>query len=411
MDFKEELYTFPSGLKLVFVQASGYYTSNFKILFKVGAEDEQKECGISHLIEHCVFKGTKNYSQEEIAAKFDAISADVDASTSSEFTSYKAVFPKPSLEEVLSLFSDMIFNSVFDKNELEKEKRVIIEEIKMRQDIPDQLAFDNLIKMMYKGTGIGNDIAGKISLLNAVTQEDMLEYKNAYYNAKNAVISVVGDYSKDYVISLIEKYFNSKFKGCGTKQKVWSRGLISRSEKKIEIKQTNQANIILAYKTKPYEDLDRLKLGIFAYILGGSMSSRLFTRIRNELSLCYSVYCFCMNYKDSGFMGISLATSPENVTRALEEVKSELNKIIENGITDEEFNAAKTMRLNKLLMEQDSPKVALSYLAYTGRLLDNKLIENTIKSLTKQDVMEAVKNTIKQEDVFVSYVGKKVKGL
>lgn len=409
MEFKEELITFPSGLKLVYVSTPGHYTSKVKIIFKVGSEDEREECGISHLIEHSVFKGTNSLSQEEISVKLDALAADVDASTSSEFTTYKATFPKPNIDSVLSLMSDMLFNSVFNKEELEKEKRVIIEEIKMHKDQPEQQAFDNLIKGMYNGTGIGYDIAGNEEKLKKVTRDEVVKHHKDYYNPQNAVISVVGDYTKKEVVAWVEKHFNLPMQKMGSSVKNWSPAINGKKGKVVEYRQINQANIMLGYKSLPYEDMDRIKLGLIAYILGGSMSSRLFTRIRNELSLCYSVYAFCINYKNSGFLGITLGTSPENAGLAIKEVKNEIHKIIVDGVTDEEFNAAKSMRYNKLLMEKDRPGVALSYLAYTGKLLNNKKMEEIIKSVTKEEALEVFRKTIIEDNDFISYVGKKNK--
>ena len=409
MNFKEELYTFPSGLKLVMLSAPNYYTSEVKIIFKVGAEDEPKEYGISHLIEHCVFKGTSTLKQEDISVKLDSLAADVDASTSSEFTTYKAIFPRPNIEPVLDLLSKMLFDSTFDKDEVEKEKKVILEEIKMHKDQPEQQAFDNLIKKMYKGYGIGNDIAGSEQLLKQVLPSDMREYQQKYYNAQNAVISVVGDYKKQEIVKIVDKYLNQNLLKNGNGQKNWSLKPTSHGEMVTEIKAINQANIMLGYRALPYENMDRIKFGIIAYILGGSMSSRLFTKIRNELSLCYSVYSFSISYKNSGFLGISLATSPENASLAIKEVKNELHKLLINGVTEEEWQAAKSMRYNKFLMEQDRPRTTLSYVAYTGELLNNKKIEEIINSVTREEAMEIFRNTINEEDVFISYVGKKNK--
>lgn len=407
MEFKEHLHEFPSGLKLAIVESKGFYTSKFKIIFNVGAEDEEQEYGISHLIEHCTFKGTQNLTQEQISSRFDSLSASVNASTSSEFTSFKAKFPNPNLEEVLKLYSTMIFDSIYKTECIEKEKNVIIEEIKMYEDMPDEVAFENLIKLIYSGTGISNAIAGKIELLKSVTREDIINYKNKHYTAPNAVISVVGDYDSNEVIKLVDKYFNEPLKKAGEYTKVWSKPSRKRGGKIIKRKDTNQANIFLGYKSLPYENLDRLKLGLILYILGGNMSSRLYKRLRNELSLCYNVYSFNINYKNNGFLGVSVATSPEKSALAIKEIKNEIHKIMVYGVTDEEFNSAKNLRLNKLLMDKDIPGVALTYLAYTGKLLDNKMLEQIVKNTTKEDALNVFRKYINEDEVFISYVGKK----
>lgn len=408
MNYKEELYEYKSGLRLVFIKTPGFYTSKIKISFACGAEDESAPRGIAHLIEHCVFNGTTSLSQEQISEKFNSLSADPDASTSSEFTSYKASFPRPNLEKVLSLYADVIFNSTFNQKEVDKEKLVIIEEIKMRSDMPETLVFDNLTKNMYAGLGLGNDIGGEIDLLKQIKSEDMHEFRKDHYCAKNTFVVVVGDYDKQEVINLVDNHINSKLSTSGVIKK-WSRELELKGKVIKEIKPTAQTNILLAYKSLPYESMDRNKLAIISYILGGSMSSRLFTKIRNELSLCYSVYTFDMAYKNNGFMGISVATSPENATKALTAIKEEVNKILINGVTDEEFNSAKEMSINKYLMGRDYPRASLLYLAYTGKLVSHKELEQNLKNLTKKECEDMFRKCIKPEDVIISYVGKKLK--
>ena len=408
MNFKQELYVFPSGLRLVFVKTPKFYTAKFKLVVETGSEDEQTPSGLAHLVEHSIFKGTTELNQEEISEAFNNLSADVDASTSSEFTVFKANFPKRNLEKVLRLYSSMLGDSVFDKREMEHEKQVIIEEILMHKDLPDQLVFDNLVKLMYSDCGIGNDIAGELDYFKKVKQEEVVSFHASHYHAKNFLVSVVGDFDFEEVKRLIKTYFDDKFnKKSKIKTKKWSKPSRVQPNVIFEKKDIAQSNILLGFKTLPYADFNRLKLALICFILGGSMSSRLFQKIRNELSLCYSVYAFDMNYKNNGFLGISLATSASNQKNAIDAVNAEIDRILHEGVTDEEFNSAKNLTLDKHLMNQDQPQASLSYLSYTGKLLNEPEMISYLKSITKEEALLEFKKYISTDREFISVVSPK----
>lgn len=408
MDFKRELYRFDSGLRLVFIKTEGYHTARIKITFEVGAEDEEKPTGMAHLVEHTIFKGTTKYSQEEISERFDALSADVNAYTSSEFTTYKANFPKRNLEKVLNLYSHILKDSAFDSEMIKKEKQVILEEIMMHEDNPDQLAFDNIVKLMYSDIGIGNDIAGEVLEFNKVTKETVFKFYKEHYHSANMLVSVIGDFEFKTVIEMVDKYLSSPFKKKGVvKCKQWSKKSKTKPKSKVVYKDINQANILLGFKTMSHIALERIDLGIIGFILGGSMSSRLFKKIRNELSLCYSVYGFEINYANNGFFGISLATSPQKSDVAISAVNEEIMKIIENGVTDEEFENSKNLMLDKHLMNQDLPNAGLHYLSYTNKLVDMEVLTNYIKGVTKESALEVFRKYIHPNKEFISIVTNK----
>lgn len=407
MIFEQKLHTFPSGLRLVYTKMPGYYTAKFKLMVEVGAEDEKAPNGVAHLLEHSVFKGTDKFSQEEISEKFDSLSADVNASTSSEFTVYKATFPKRNLVKVVGLLSHILKDSVFDPTLLEKEKHVVIEEILMHEDNPDQLAFDNLTKIMYGDVGIGNDIAGEIQNVEKIKSKDLKSFHKAHYSASNFLVSVMGDFEESEIIDLIKAEFEEKFTNPKAIKKNWSKKSKTKPQIKVEQKDINQSNIMIGFRTLPYEDLDRIKFNIISFILGGSMSSRLFKKIRNDMGLCYSVYAFELNYKNNGFLGVSLATTKANESRAIKEVNNEIEKILNSGVTDSEFNVAKNLTLDKYLMGNDTPQVGLSYLSYTNKLFDQEKVIEYIRSIKKEDCLAVFRKLVKIEEEFVSIVSPK----
>jgi len=407
MKFSQQLFEFESGLRLVFVKTPNHYTAKIKIMFMVGAEDEDEPNGLAHLLEHSVFKGTDKLTQAEISEQFNNLSADIDASTSSEFTTYSANFPKPKLEEVMKLYSHILSSSKFDAKELEKEKQVIIEEILMHEDMPDQVCFDQLVALMYNDTGIGNDIAGKINNLSSMKRGDLIDFYNAHYHSKNMLISIVGDFEFSQIIDLVNFYFNKTFTKRRSKNAIckrWSKQSNALPATGQTKKETFQANVMMGFRCPSYMDMERFDFGLIGFILGGSMSSRLFKKIRNELALCYMISSFEVPYKNNGFMAVNFSTSTENASKCIDAVNEVMVDIIKNGVTDQEFESAKALSIDRYLMSQDYPKGNLRYLAYTNKILDSDEITCYLKNCSKNKALDIFRRYVQPEKAFISIV-------
>ena len=409
MNYKQELITFNNGLQLVFVAAPGLYTARVKVQFLVGSEDEKDEFGMAHLLEHELFKGTSKYSQKELSEQFSRLAAEPNASTSSEFTSYRVRFPKPALKKVINLLSDMIFDSVFDADELENEKNVIVEEIKMHQDHPSRRVFDELIAARFKNTGLGNRIAGREDLLRSVTREQLIAFKNKHYNAKNCSIIVAGDFNKKELIKLIEEYFVKPFDKFTTGEKSTKvfTPTIEPSKKVVKTQMdTQQANISMAFSAPSMEHEDHAKIFLMSHILGGTMNSRLFTKIRNELSLCYGIYSTKLNYANNGVFLIDFSTTNANATKTTQEVLALVEDMKQNGVTDEEFEEARYMTISQIKMDEDFPSTAgLNFLAYTGKLRNLPELIKQFETITKKESEECFKKYINTNNLTISFVG------
>lgn len=407
MEYAQHYYKYSSGLRLVFVQTPELYTAKLRVMFTVGAEDEEVPRGVAHLVEHSIFKGTKKLSQEEISEAFNKISADIDASTSSETTSYMATFPKIRFTDVCKLYSHILTESVFDEEEIEKEKAVIVEEILMHEDMPDQACFDQLIRLMFGDVGIGNDIAGKIELLKGVSPADLKAFHKDYYNNQNMIVEVVGDYNFEDVKQTIEQFFvvpfakNNKLKG---KTKKWSLLSLKEPKKELLVKDTLQDNVMMGYRCPSYVDMERFDFGLIGFIIGGSMNSRLFKKIRNELALCYMISSFEVAYRNNGFMAINFVTSPKNTKKCINAVNEVIADIIKNGVSEAEFVEAKNLTIDRYMMSLDMPKGNIKYIAYKDELLDTKMITNYLKNCTRAKSVEVFKKYIAPEDVFISVV-------
>ena len=409
MKYNKELITFKNGLRLVFVPTPDMYTARIRITFSVGSEDEKDEYGMAHLLEHEFFKGTSKYNQKERSEQFSRLAAEPNASTSAEFTTFKARFPLPAFKKVVELFSDMIFDSVFDEKELESEKNVVIEEIKMHEDRPSHLVFDELIAGRFKGSGLGNRIAGREELLRSITREQLIEFKNKHYNAKNCIICVVGDYKKKEVIEEIDKHFISLFDKTATGKEVVKvhAPYIKPKNEVIKVKKDiQQANIIVAFSSPSLAHIDRSKLYLMSYILGGTMNSRLFDKIRNQLSLCYGIYSTILNFANNGVFLIDFSTTNENSMKAINEVFAIIEDIKKNGVTDQEFEEAKYMTVSQIKMDNDYPSTSgINYLEYTGEIRDKEKLAETFAGFTKAECEEAFRKYITKDSLTVAFVG------
>ena len=405
MKYSQQFFKFESGLRLVFVSSPGFYTAKLNIMFLVGSEDEKSPKGLAHLLEHSIFKGTDKLTQDQISEAFNEMSAEIDASTSSETTVFSASFPRGRLQDVSKLYSHILTESVYKREEIEKEKQVIIEEILMHEDMPDQACFDQLIRSMYSDCGIGNDIAGEIDLLKKTTPNDIRKFHQSYYHTKNMLVSVVGDFDFTKVKEIVDQYFNKPFiREENLKFKVWSEvSKVTHSVSQSK-KDTMQANVMMGYRCPAYTDFERFDFGLIAFILGGSMNSRLFTKIRNELALCYMISSFEVSYKNNGFMAINFSTSTKNTAKCIEAVKGVLEKVVKDGVSDSEFESAKNLNIDRYMMSLDHPKANLKYLAYTGEVLNPEKITNYLSKSTKGKALEIFRKYVQPENAFISIV-------
>lgn len=405
----KELIQFDNGLRLVFVKKpEGKVRASLKIYFLVGSEDEETPRGIAHLLEHSVFKGTSEYSQEELSIELNKICANANASTSVDFTNYRAKFPKSNINRVFELFSAMIFDSVFDTDELEKEKNVIIEEINMCKDDPPRFAFQNLMGSMFMGTGMGSDIAGEPELLKTVTRDDLIGFRNTHYIPQNTIISVSGDLDRDIVKNLVEKYFVKRFCEINGEELTLKKYTPTYNRPANLVVKNNgliQSNVMMGIYIMDYLSEDKRKFKLINFILGGSMSSRLFKKLRNELGLCYSIYSDTYLYKNNGVMLIDFSTTKKNRQKAIEMVRDEIDNILKNGITQEEFETAKSVIVNTFLMEQDDqPYVNLTYLAFSGELDDPKRVLEELESMSKDDCEAVFRKYVDTNNIHISVV-------
>ena len=372
---------------------------------EVGSRNEsEKEQGISHLLEHMAFKGTKTRTARQIAMEIENVGGDINAATSVERTSYFVRLLKNDIEIGISILSDIIQNSIFDPTELDKEKNVIYQELASYRDSPDDTVFENFQSAAYQDQAIGRSILGNKETLTNIKSDDLTAYLNKFYHSNNLTIVATGSVDHNQLHNFCEKYF--KFIQSGdtpqTKKAHYKPSQI------LENRDIEQAHIIYAFEGCSYHDDNLYVAHLFSNILGGGMSSRLFQNIRESRGLAYSVFSFSSNYKDTGIFGIYSATSSDKVNEYSEAVANEILNC-EKNITDQEIIKAKKQLKAGLLMSSESPMARMNQIARQisiyGRIIDiNETLER-IDAIKKDNIINFISDTFKSEKLTISALG------
>jgi predicted Zn-dependent peptidase len=350
-------YTCQNGVRIVLENIPTVRSVAIGVWIGTGSRDEnQKNNGISHFLEHMFFKGTKTRSAREIAESFDSIGGQVNAFTSKEYTCYYAKVLDTHAQYALDVLADMFFNSTFVDEELKKEKNVVLEEIKMYEDTPDDIVHDLLSKAIYEDHPLGYPILGTEETLNTFTGDKLKEYIQERYTPENVVISIAGNIT-DSFIQEVEKYFGS-YEGTSREsienKPVFHMNQISRK------KETEQAHLCIGFDGLKVGHKDIYSLIILNNILGGSMSSRLFQEVREQRGLAYSVFSYHTAYQDSGMVTIYGGTGAKQLNTLFETIQETLEKLKQDGITEKELQNTKEQLKGSLMLSLESTNSRMS---------------------------------------------------
>jgi predicted Zn-dependent peptidase len=355
---------------------------------KVGSRNEEAhQLGMSHMIEHMMFKGTSRRTARQIAETIDATGGQLNAFTDKEHTCYYGKVPDEHLALLIDTLADMLQNSVFDPQEIDKEKGVILEEIRMYEDSPDELAHEALAENVLRPHPLGRCVLGTPASVQSFRQEDLLDYIAKHYVPSNLVISVVGNIQHDEVVALISQHFMSFTGSPPAKQPVpWPQG---RGES-IRTKDTEQTHICLGVPGLSRRDEDRYVLNVLDAALGGGMSSRLFQSLREEKGLVYSTYSYHSCYEDVGMVAVYAGTSPGNAVQVIELVKAECEEVAAKGLSWEELDRTKQQLKGSLLLGLENMATRMSRLAkaelYNEKFLTPEELVAKIDAVGPQDI-------------------------
>lgn len=372
-----------NGLTIIGEEIPYVKSISLGVWINAGSRIEDEEIsGVSHFIEHMLFKGTKNRTSKQIASEIDNLGGQINAFTSKECTCYYVKLLDSHIDIGIDVLSDMILNSKFNEDDLDKERSVIIEELKMYEDSPEDLAYDLLTENIYKNDPLGMNIIGTEESLKRLNREKLLDYFNKYYVPNNSVIAISGNFNFDEIINKIEEKF-----------KVWKKRDVNVDIKKAEFKSCfltknkdiEQVNLAMSLEAVPLEnDKEVYALAVINTVFGGSISSRLFQKIREEKGLVYSIYSSQSLYRKCGELGIFASMSNEHLKEVYESIIEEIKIMKKYYLTDQEIKESKEQLKGSYILGLESTS---SRMMSIGRSL---LLNNKVEST--DDILKSIDN-------------------
>ena len=356
--------------------------------FKVGSRDEPASLqGVTHFIEHMLFKGTTTRSAKEIAETMDATGGSLNAFTSKEHTCYYAKVLDQHLPLAVELIADMVLNSRFDESDLAKEKGVIAEEISMYEDAPDELVHDLILEAAWGNHPLGRSTLGTYESIQGMDRNTLLEFMARHYAADKLVVSAAGNLCHDQVVELVGKAFASlPLRG----EKRASIEITTDATTVVRWKDTEQVHLCVGNGGLAYSHPHRYPMYVLDTLFGGGMSSRLFQELRESKGLVYSAYSYHMGFQETGLFTIYAGTSPENLSTVLSLVRREQEQLCEEGVTAQELERAKEQLKGGLMLSLESTSNRMHRLAkallYQEPVLTADEIIARIENVTREEV-------------------------
>ena len=390
-----DCFTLSNGLKVYGEYLPGMRSATVGIWTKTGSVAESAaENGMSHFLEHLFFKGTKNRNYRQIAQEIDNIGAQANAFTSKELTCYYIQSIDEKLPVALEILLDMFCDSVFPEEEIEKEKGVILEEIAMSQDTPDDLLHDKLAETFFTGTELSKTILGPAENIRRFTRQNVLDYKQKHYYAENIIVAIAGKYEKEALRDQLEKRLGS-IASRGAQQLFGPKEGWEPKKRELAIgKDIEQVNLGMGFPMYGFLDDRKYAGSILCSILGGGMSSRLFQKVREELGAAYSVYSFPAVYCSGGMMVVYAGTSPKKLERVREGVLAEIENIRKNGITQEELENTKVQLCAGYVMGRETSAAKMNALGRTALLLGRPVGEEELLGKVQRITMPEIQQAI-----------------
>ncbi len=407
MNFMTHKTTLNNGLRIVSKQMPHLRSVSMGVWVNAGARDESEaESGLSHFIEHMIFKGTKKRSAFEIAKAFDAIGGQTNAFTSFENTCYHAKVMDTHLETMVEILSDIFLNSVFDEKEIENERAVIMQEIGMMEDRPDEYVHILLGNNLWGENALGRSILGPRENITGFDSNAVKSFFRRFYQPKQIIISVAGNVEHEKFVNLVGPSFESIRESDGFPERITPE---SRSVVELHHRDLEQVHICLGTKGLSITDPRRYVYSLMNTIAGGNMSSRLFQEIRERRGLAYSVYSFILSYVDTGMFGVYLGTHPQNVQEATDLILQQMSRLSETMVDSNELSDAKEFTKGNLLLASESNDNQMVRLAqnenHFQRYIPLPEIIDNIDRVTADQLIELAENMVNKKRFALTMLG------
>lgn len=397
----------PNGIRVVTEEIKGVRSCSVGVWVNVGSKDEDQTLnGISHFIEHMVFKGTANRTAHEIAETMDGVGGQLGAFTSREYTCYHVKVAKEHLYLALELLADMFLNSTFDEAEVKKEKRVVQEEIKMYEDTPDELIHDLFTKTIYQDHSLGRPVIGTSGAIRRLNREEVIRFFSARYTPERVVISVAGRITHQDVLKKVRELFGNH------KTPSWSstmhlpqvRARFFGEERDLE-----QVHLCLGGEGLAYTSEDRYVLSLLNGLLGGSMSSRLFEEVREKRGLAYAIYSYHSSFRDCGLFAVYVGTSRRTCHQTIRLILKELTRLKQDRVSEKELEKTKEHLKGGLILDLEDTGNRMGRLAkqeiYFNRYIPIDEILKETSRVTPAQIQELARRLFQPQALTLASIG------
>ncbi len=401
-----EQITLQNGVRILIEPMSGVRSASLGIWVGAGSRHESAaENGAAHFIEHMVFKGTETRTAAGIAQEMDSIGGQVNAYTTKESTCFYVRALDTHLAQAVDILCDMFFHSAFRQEDVDTERGVILEEIGMYADNPEDLCSERLAAAVYKGSALARPILGKPATLKSMTGDFLRAWKDTHYRPDQVAVSLAGSFSTAVVDDL-----KARFGSMAPVPKRKYKPAAFQSAFTLKKKATEQNHLTLAFPGFPYGSDKRFALQLLSFILGGGMSSRLWQEVREKRGLCYSVYSYGAGHADTGLFGIYTALGRETESQALNAIKTVVSELVQDGVTEEELSRAREQSKASVLMGLESTQSHMSHMGrsalLTGTILTPDEIIASYDAVTQEDVLTLARTIFNPQNMALSAVGR-----
>ena len=403
--------TLKNGLRIITVPMVDNPSVTVLVMVQVGSKYENKNNnGLSHFLEHMVFKGTpKRPKAIDISKELDSIGSHYNAFTAQEFTGYYAKADKRHLDKIIDIISDMYLNPLFEQSEIEKEKGVIVEELRMYEDLPQQKVQETFMELLYGDTPAGWNIGGTETNVRSFTKDDFIKYHNEHYVASSTIVVVSGSFDESTILSKIEKAFeNISQDNKGSKLPV--NEIQKEPQVLLQFKETDQTHLVLGNRSFSTTDPRIPTMLVLTTILGRGMSSRLFSKMRDTLGICYYVRAENNAFTDHGYFAISAGVDNTRVLEAIDGIVEECQRLKDEIVTEDEIKKAKDYISGTTMLELETSDSRAEYCGYHESIknrVDNpdELIKK-VQAVTALDINKLAKEIFVNESLNFALVGK-----
>ena len=408
-----------SGVRILTEHVQGAPSVAMSVSVGVGSRDESKHhLGSTHFLEHLLFKGTSRRSALDISIAFDSVGGSSNAATAKEYTSYYARVQNSAINLATDVLIDMFTSAKIDQLDFETEKTVILEELAMNEDDPEDLAHEAFADALMPNTDLGRPIGGSKESILAVTREQVVDHYREHYAANTLIVAAAGGVEHSHLVEIVQKQLDSvgwnvKSDPIARRAQEFKKPPQPETFRLIE-KDTQQAHVILGFQSPHSLDEDRYALAIFNTILGGGMSSRLYQEIREKRGLAYSTYSYQHGYSDSGFFGLYAGCNSDNAESVVKLMRQQFEDIAANGVSDEEFSLAIGNITGSLALRFEASMARMNRLVGvelgSGEYLAVSEVLERFQSQNKEDVLRVANRILSAPSTLVA-VGQNLSSL